>query len=302
MINLTEVSNLRCDRVDVVVAKKASSKKIDRKKRASWLEQKDKIQQILQQDSSRESLDFSSSESSEPPTVNSTNCNVAINCNSLDNWWDDLKDVLDKEQQPAQPNSPPPTNNSLGVSMSEEMKPVSDSTDWWASMKDNLDKETGTESTPEEKSEASSTSSSGDWWSSLTQSLDKETGHPGRSNRMSMEPDSPNRPVLERTRSRAQSMSAAMGRPEEDSSGLGTMLRIYNGIYRGETVVGADNNAVAHGVGTFTASNGEMYVGQWNQGKRHGKGLRTWREGKEYIGNWENNKRTGNVIDLRYAS
>ncbi len=48
-------------------------------------------------------------------------------------------------------------------------------------------------------------------------------------------------------------------------------------------MIGTDNNAVAHGVGTFTAANGELYVGQWNQGKRHGKGLRTWKDGKECI-------------------
>jgi hypothetical protein len=212
---------------------------------------------------------------------------------------------LDKEQE----QSAPP---SLTVSMSEEMKSSSSSLNWWADMKDDLDKETG--AAPESKppsspsSTSSSSSSYGGWWANMTENLDRETL--ARSNRMSMEPDSPNKqPVLERTRSRSQSMSAAMGkydlyvssllnflRPEEDTGGLGTMLRIYNGIYRGETVVGADNTAIAHGVGTFTAANGELYVGQWKEGKRHGKGLRTWREGKEYIGNWENNKRTGNGL------
>jgi hypothetical protein len=49
---------------------------MDRKaRRASWVEQKDRIQAMLQQEASRESMNYdekSSSESSEPSTVNGT--------------------------------------------------------------------------------------------------------------------------------------------------------------------------------------------------------------------------------------
>ena len=50
------------------------------------------------------------------------------------------------------------------------------------------------------------------------------------------------------------------------------MLKIYNGLYRGDTVQNSETNVTAHGNGIFTASSGEIYVGQVNK--------KFWRENK----------------------
>jgi hypothetical protein len=44
------------------------------------------------------------------------------------------------------------------------------------------------------------------------------------------------------------------------------VLKIYNGLYRGDTVQTSETNVTAHGNGIFTASSGEIYVGQVNSG------------------------------------
>ncbi|PRP86936.1 MORN repeat variant family protein [Planoprotostelium fungivorum] len=71
------------------------------------------------------------------------------------------------------------------------------------------------------------------------------------------------------------------------------VLKFDNGVYRGDFTVTPDQYSLAHGTGTFVASNGETYVGQWKMGKRDGKGIKVWDDGREYTGDWSNNRRTG---------
>lgn len=120
----------------------------------------------------------------------------------------------------------------------------------------------------------SSMESSTNWWASLTQTLDKETGGATSQSTTPLPSpaSSPSRSISmsivfsrflinlgasttprEGGRARATSMSAAYGRPEEDN-GTTQMLRIYNGIYRGETTVGPDNNLIAQGFKKLSCS------------------------------------------------
>jgi len=40
----------------------------------------------------------------------------------------------------------------------------------------------------------------------------------------------------------------------------------------------------AHGVGTYTHSNGAVYEGEWKFDKQHGQGKEIWPDGAEYEG------------------
>jgi len=254
----------------------------DRSKRLSWLESKEKMTQLLDETSFKDYGPLTKGNSSNIYSINESDKSSELSSLSLEgkSWWDHLKESLDK------------SDGTIPLSHKDETKvseTQSSSFDWWDNLKNSLEKTTSSNEESTMKKEDPKEVPSSSWWGQLTNKLDSESGSYPSSNAIT--------PTTSRgiaSRSRSTSMSA-FGRPEQDNTG-GTILRIFNGIYRGESIISSDSSSVAHGIGTFSASNGEMYVGEWNQGKRHGKGIRTWKDGKLYIGEWENNKRTGNGL------